>query len=355
MSRAHASLSRGPYEPDAARKGSELLAGLNELTALHRERCVEFDRICAHLHPRGHLAQDLAEVPYVPVGLFKSMDLRSVPEEQIHRVMRSSGTTGVTSKIYLDEATADTQANVLSEIMTFWLGTKRRPMLIVDTKSILRGAGRDSARAAAVVGMMRFGGAHHFALDDAGDLDVDALTAWLDKHAEQQIFVFGFTFLVWSKLLAAAREVDLDLSRATLFHGGGWKRLEDEAVSARDFNNTLQEACGLHDIRNYYGMIEQVGSIYVESGDGVLVPPRYADVLVRDPMTLEPLPPGDEGVLQVLSVLPRSYPGHSILTEDIGVVVENPHEPERLGPWGLKVNGRLPRAETRGCSDVYAA
>lgn len=355
MNDTRTSDTRSPYEPDFERKRTELLTGLNELTALHRERCEAFNNICARLHPRGHLAQNLADVPYIPVGLFKSLDLRSVPEEEIHRVMRSSGTSGATSKIYLDEATADSQADVLSEIMTYWLGPKRRPMLIIDTKSILRGSGRDSARAAAVVGMMRFGGAHHFALDDAGNLEVEALTDWLLRHADSQIFVFGFTFLIWSKLLPVAEEAGLDLSHATLFHGGGWKRLEDEAVSPHEFNATLKRSCGLDDIRNYYGMIEQVGSIYVESGDGILIPPRYADVLIRDPMTLEPLPPGEEGMIQVLSVLPRSYPGHSILTEDLGVVVDNPYDRQRLGPWGLRVNGRLPRAETRGCSDVYAA
>lgn len=348
-------MSDTPYQPDPERKRSELLAELNALTRHHREACPAFDRMCATFHPDGDPAASLEQVPFVPVGLFKSMELRSVPEGDVHRVMRSSGTTGQTSRITLDRATADAQADVLARIMTFWLGGKRRPMLIVDQKDILRGAAGDSARAAAVVGMMRFGGAHHWLLDRSGDVDLDALRAWLDKHDGKPLFVFGFTFLIWTTLVPALRELGADLATSTLFHGGGWKKLQDEAVDAATFNATLADAGGIRDVRNYYGMIEQVGSIYVESGDGILVPPRYADVIVRDRTTLEPLPPGEEGLLQVLSTLPRSYPGHSILTEDVGTIVDNPYDVERLGPWGLRISGRLPKAEARGCSDVYAA
>jgi hypothetical protein len=72
----------------------------------------------------------------------------------------------------------------------------------------------------------------------------------------------------------------------------------------------------------------------------------FADVIVRHPRTLEPQPFGEPGLLQVLSGLPTSYPGHSLLTEDLGVVEE---------PGRFQVLGRLPRAEARGCSDVLAA
>ena len=63
--------------------------------------------------------------------------------------------------------------------------------------------------------------------------------------------------------------------------------------------------------------------------------------------------PGEEGVLQVLSPLPRSYPGHSLLTEDLGVLLGEDDCPcGRKGKY-FKVTGRVPRAEVRGCSDTY--
>jgi hypothetical protein len=100
-------------------------------------------------------------------------------------------------------------------------------------------------------------------------------------------------------------------------------------------------------------MVEQVGSIFIEAPDGYLRPPNYADVLIRDPVTWEPVADGRVGVIQVLSVLPKSYPGHSILTEDLGIV----HGVAADGWMGkrLEVIGRVPKAELRGCSDTHAA
>ena len=73
-------------------------------------------------------------------------------------------------------------------------------------------------------------------------------------------------------------------------------------------------------LQSFYGTVEQVGSVSLEGDDGYLYPPNFADVIVRDPYTFEEVPHGQTGVLEVLSALPRSYPGHCLLTEDLGVV-----------------------------------
>src|SRR6185295_4414343 len=105
-------------------------------------------------------------------------------------------------------------------------------------------------------------------------------------------------------------------------------------------------------IYNFYGMVEQVGSIFLEGDDGYLYPPNFADVIVRDPVTLAPAPAGVPGIIQVLSALPRSYPGHSILTEDLGIF--HGVDDSACGRYGRRfsVLGRVPRTELRGCSDV---
>jgi hypothetical protein len=92
----------------------------------------------------------------------------------------------------------------------------------------------------------------------------------------------------------------------------------------------------------------------LEGEDGYLYPPNFGDVIVRDPVTLEPAPLGTPGVIQVLSILPRSYPGHSILTEDLGVI--HGVDDSTCGRLGKRfsVLGRVPKTELRGCSDVHA-
>jgi Acyl-protein synthetase, LuxE len=107
-------------------------------------------------------------------------------------------------------------------------------------------------------------------------------------------------------------------------------------------------------IYNFYGMVEQLGSIFVEDEGGCLYPPDFAEVIIRNPATWQPARDGESGIIQVLSLLPRSYPGHSLLTEDLGVLTLTDSvsgTPKR----GLRVLGRLPRTELRGCSDAFAA
>jgi phenylacetate-coenzyme A ligase PaaK-like adenylate-forming protein len=137
-----------------------------------------------------------------------------------------------------------------------------------------------------------------------------------------------------------------------LIHGGGWKKLQERKVSNEVFKAALRNTFGLERVHNYYGMVEQVGGIYFECEAGWLHTPSYADVIIRDRMTLAPLATGEEGLIQVLSVLPRSYPGHSLLTEDLGTIAGEDDCPcGRMGKR-FSVSGRLPRAELRGCSDT---
>ena len=95
--------------------------------------------------------------------------------------------------------------------------------------------------------------------------------------------------------------------------------------------------------------------MFIEGPDGLLYPPNFTDIIVRRPHSWEPAEVGEEGVIQVVSLLPRSYPGHSVLTEDLGVVVTvDAGTGGRFGK-AIRVSGRAPKTELRGCSDVIAA
>lgn len=79
----------------------------------------------------------------------------------------------------------------------------------------------------------------------------------------------------------------------------------------------------------------------------------YSDVIIRRASDFSIADVGKKGIVQVLSILPESYPGHSLLTEDEGVMLGEDDCPcGRLGKY-FKITGRLKNAETRGCSDTY--
>ncbi len=339
-----------------ADKERALVGALDRLTRHHVAACPAYARLLDVLGGRDRTPEALEDVPWLPVGLFKSHVLKSVPDDAVTTVLSSSGTSGqLPSRVFLDRHTARRQTVALARIMTELLGPRRLPMMIVDHAGVLRDRAQLSARGAGVLGMMTFGARPVFVLDAAMRLDRAALAGFLAAHGGAPFLIFGFTALVWQHLHEALADGEVDLSQGVLVHGGGWKHLWERSIDNPTFKAALRARLGIRRVHSFYGMAEQVGSVFLESDAGYLTAPAFADVIVRDPQTLEPVPAGTPGVLQVVSVVPTSYPGHSLLTEDLGVV--HPVEAAATGWRGkaFSVLGRVPRAELRGCSDTYAA
>lgn len=348
-------LNQPPYSMPHAEKESVLLGELTRLGEHHRLRCAEYARLSDVLFPHALPPASLAAVPYLPVGLFKERLLSSIPAEQVFKLLRSSGTSGQTpSRITLDRETSLLQTRALSRIMTHLLGPERLPMLLIESPDLIYDRREFNARVAGLLGMMNFGRHHCYALDSDLRPRITVIRDFLARFGRQKFVIFGFTFLVWSAFFLHIADLGLDLSNGILIHSGGWKRLRDQAVSADEFRRAFGEASGLTRIYNFYGMVEQVGSIFLEGDDGYFYPPNFADIIIRDPQTFEELPTGQAGLVEVLSALPRSYPGHCLLTEDLGVV--HAIDPPGTGRFGkaFSILGRVPHAELRGCSDVIA-
>lgn len=352
-------LQMEPYSLDKEEKGDLLFRKLEELTRLHRENCPAYARILDSF-PRFKVSS-LETVPFLPVRLFKELTLRSVPEENVVKTMTSSGTSGqAVSRVYLDRTTSANQQKALVKIVSSFTGAGRMPMIIIDCPSVVKDRRMFSARGAGILGFSIFGTKKFYALNDGMQLDVEGLREFLEVNRGKPIFLFGFTFMVWQHFYQElvrlkAEGVTFDLSNGILIHGGGWKKLQSQAVSQGDFHDRLKEVCGLDRIHDYYGMVEQTGCVYMQCEQGHLHASIFSDIIVRRPLDFGVCGVGEPGILQVLSTLPESYPGHSLLTEDEGVLLGEDDCPcGRRGKY-FKVTGRLKNAELRGCSDTYEA
>lgn len=344
-----------PYGLDKIAKQALLLETLNTLTNWHRQQCEPYRNMVTGLF-KNVAVSTLDDLPFIPVSLFKTLNLLSVKKEDVVKTLNSSGTTGqAVSKIYLDRETSIRQTQVLAAIMAAFLGRQRLPMVIVDSAELLKDRTKFNARAAGILGFSVFGRKHYYCLDEKLELQIDGLQNFLNDHEGQPILLFGFTYVVWQGLYQGALNAGKKLNfgkNSTLIHGGGWKKLIDQQVSNDIFKQKLKDQLGIERVFNYYGMVEQVGSIFMECEFGHLHSPIFADIVVRDPITLKPLPFGQTGVVEVLSALPLSYPGHALLTEDMGVIHGEDDCPcKRLGKY-FSISGRLPKAEMRGCSDT---
>jgi phenylacetate-coenzyme A ligase PaaK-like adenylate-forming protein len=347
-----------PYSRAKSDKSAMLTAALAELTQHHYDNCEQYRNILNALSfDMKHIASE-TDIPYLPVRLFKTLDLMSIPCQEVIQTMTSSGTSGQSvSKIFLDRETSANQLKTLTRIVSSFVGAQRLPMLIIDTSSVLKNRTMLSARGAGILGFSIFGSDRVFALDENMQIDVAAIKGFLEKHQGKPFLLFGFTFMIWQHFYKELLKSGLqfDLSPGILIHGGGWKKLASEAVTSAEFRTHLRDVCGLARIHDFYGMVEQTGTIYMECEQGRLHASIYSDVVVRRPLDFSPADFGERGIIEVVSALPKSYPGHALLTEDDGVILGEDDCPcGRLGKY-FKLFGRLENAEVRGCSDTYAA
>lgn len=344
------------YQFDKAEKQKTLHRELANLTLHHKQHCPAYGKLLSTFG-KGDGTKDLENLFPLPVQLFKTQNLKSVDDSEVVKTMTSSGTTGQNvSHIYLDKDTASLQIKVLSKIMTETIGQKRLPMLIIDCPATVKDRTKFSARTTGILGFSMYGRDLTFALNDDMSVNYEAIQAFSEKYADSNVLIFGFTFIVWLHFILALEKDNhsIDLPNGILIHGGGWKKLVDQAVDKETFKARFSAVTSVNSVYNYYGMVEQTGSIFMECNAGHFHCSSWSDILIRSPKDFSVLPYGESGVIQLFSALPRSYPGHSLLTEDVGRIIGEDDCP--CGKKGVyfQVEGRMQQAEVRGCSDTYS-
>ena len=348
-----------PYSLCKIEKERILTERLCELTELHKSRSQEYARILRGKKYEKNKVSSWTDLPFLPVRLFKEFDLKSVNDDEIVKTMTSSGTTGQSvSKIFLDRTTASKQQKVMIKIVKDFTGSERMPMIIIDCPSVIKNRNMFSARGAGILGFSMFATKKIYALDDDMKLNVEGIEQFLNENSGKRILLFGFTFMIWQyfyKELVRLRNegIIFDLSNAIMIHGGGWKKLASQAVTPDDFKNSFNQVCGLDSIHDYYGMVEQTGCIYMQCECGHLHASVFSDVVTRRSSDFSVCDYGEKGIIQVVSTIPESYPGHSLLTEDEGIIIGEDDCPcGRKGKY-FELTGRIKNAEIRGCSDTF--
>lgn len=325
---------------------------MNDLTKFHYQNCIEYKKILDLVYGNKKY-EEIESLPFVSSKLFKEFNLKSIPSEKIFKILNSSGTTGnKPSKIFLDKDNAKQQTIVLNELVSNVIGKKRIPMLIIDERKNINNPKNFDAKTAAILGFSIFGKNHSYLIKN-NNIDYQNLEKFLDKFSKENFFIFGFTSYIYDFLIEKLdiKKIRKKFTNGILIHGGGWKKLERKKISNEIFKQTLKKKLSLEKIINYYGLIEQTGSIFFECEKcGTFSPSKYSDILIRD-KNFKVLKKNQKGLIQVMSLLPKSYPGHNILTEDIGEIIENNCSVCRNKKKFL-VHGRVEKSEIRGCSDV---
>jgi hypothetical protein len=336
---------------------------------------IELDLVCSrHAGMRNYIeqwpvkfhdAKRVADLPYLPVSLLKANPpLSLIDPAEVKRTLTSSATTGQTpSRIVLDVQTSRRMTKGVVAILQDFIGPSRRPYLVVDLQSTTASKGELGARGAAIQGLQPFASEMNYCLklDAAGEpfLDREILFQFAKKHAGATVLIYGFTYMLWNQLVKPLMESGecLGLPNVHILHSGGWKKLQHLSVDKKAFNEGLAKVVGCTPDRviDFYGMVENVGIVYPDCAEGNKHAPVFGEVIVRNPLTLEPCGPGESGLIQVCSVLPTSFPGQLLLTEDLAEVVAL--DGCKCGRRGIvfRFKGRAPKAEVRGCGNLQVA
>ena len=327
---------------------------MRSLTNHHYQHCSKYKSIFNALKYHQDACHSYDQFPFLPVRLFKDYKLSSINKKKIFKTMHSSGTSGQdVSKIYLDKENAFLQTKVLTKIVSTVLGNKRLPMLIIDSKSTVIDRNLFTARGAGIIGFSIFGKDITYALNENLELEIEQVKDFLIRHKNEKIFIFGFTYIIWKYFVKEILTKNYKIPQIDgfLIHGGGWKKLAHEAVDNIQFKKSVYDASGVKNVINYYGMVEQTGSIFLECSEGYLHCSIFSDIIIRrNDFSICDF--NEIGLVQLISLLPTSYPGHNIISEDIGEIIGiDDCKCDRLGKYFI-IHGRAEKAEIRGCSDT---
>jgi len=355
-------LGLAPYGTSPQQHESVLLALLKQELAYACGKNLQFCNYVEHWPVRFSEATRIADLPYLPVSMFKANPpLALVGTDEIRRTLTSSATTGqVPSRIVLDAATAKVMSKGVVTIIRDFIGPARRPYLIIDTEENLGTHAQLGARGAAIQGLSSFATEQvcclHPGQEQDERLDLEKLLTFVDRWKNSSVLVYGFTYVIWTQFVQALRRegIRLDMPNVHVLHSGGWKRLQQQAVTQEVFNREVASVfgCPATRVMDFYGMVENVGVVYPDCDYGNKHVPAFAEVIIRDPLTLAPVEAGQKGLIEVCSALPTSFPGFSLLTEDLAEVVNYDGCPCGRRGISFRFAGRVPKAEVRGCGNL---
>jgi len=355
-------LSESPYGLDSSERQNRLLSLFKIEIACACQSNALYANYVKHWPIPFHGAECVADLPFLPVGVFKAdPPLSLISSGEVKRTLTSSATTGqVPSRIVLDAATSRRMAKGALTIVRDFIGSSRRPYLVIDTPENLAAQNQIGARGAAIQALRSFATEIVCCLQPRQDgeprLDLDRLLSCASQWKNSDVLVYGFTSVIWTQFVQPLKRagIKLELPNVCLLHSGGWKRLQQQAVTRDAFNIEVASVfgCEISRIIDYYGMVENVGVIYPDCEYGNKHVPAFAEIIVRDPLTLAPVAEGQKGLIQVCSVLPTSFPGFLLLTEDTAEMLSyDGCSCGRKGP-SFRFAGRVPKAEMRGCGNL---
>lgn len=336
-------------EPSAAWSVGEFDRWAQSIFRLQFEGIEAYRALCERRDVRPETLRSWEDAPAVPATAFKHLDLscaRGGPEA----VFLTSGTTAGRERrgrhavprlsLYTASLLPPFRAHVLAGAGRMRFASLVPPASAAPDSSLSYMVGA-AARSLAT--------SAHWLVDAEGRLDLADLRAVARRSASagEPLLLLGTALSLVRAVEALGGEPLAPLADGSrIMHTGGFKGAE-RSVTPEGLRDTLSAATGVpaERIVGEYGMTELLSQLYeptLTEGAGAAgdyLPPPWLRVRALDPRTLDPVSDGEEGLLAFFDLANVGSVAH-VLTEDVGSVTGG----------RVRLRGRVPGAEPRGCS-----
>lgn len=338
-----------------------MVAGCREMAEFHAEHSPDIRYLYRRekFDPSSVKTEaDLERIPFVGVSGMKYYLLTSLPQEEAVLKLTSSGTRGQKTQIWFDQASLD---RVQSQLDVLW----EQEGLVSDTPTNYLNfiydpdEAKDLGIAFSVKNEQRFTPIKNsfFTVrknkDGAWQFDKDRTLKTLREYAAEglPVRILGIPSFIFELIVALKDEAPITLPpHSYMLTGGGWKAAEDKSVTREQFRKMVTEKLGIPDenMRDGFGMAEH-SAPYIECNLHRFHIPVYNRILVRDPVTLKTLPPGETGLLEFITPFNAMMPNLAILSTDLGYLDPQPCGCGRNSPTFTLV-GRGGLVKHKGCA-----
>lgn len=296
-----------------------------ELFRFQAVRCAPYKQYIELLGVEPSRVSRIEDIPFLPIELFKAMDVYCGDAEP-EKVFTSSSTTGQTPSRHMMQSLALYEQAFTRAFEQFY-GKVEGWSIYGLLPNYLQREG--SSLVYMVDRLIARCGSGGFYLDE-----YETLIADMEADTKPKILL-GVSYALWD----LAEQYAPKLKNTVVMETGGMKGRREELPKA-EFHKILTSAFGVEKIHSEYGMAELTSQAY-SSGDGVFYAPRWMRVMTRDVNNpLKVLPAGSRGALNIVDLANLSSCAF-IATQDVGRVSDD---------GAFMIDGRLSGAEVRGCN-----
>ncbi len=337
------------------------LEAMRDTVSWHCERSEAYRNLCALRGFDPADWSDLAKVPHIFVNAFKAHELLSVPRADVVLNLTSSGTTGQKSQIFFDQVSLDRALGMVERVFDAigFVNRDEEVNYLLFAYDPLEAKNVGTAYTDDNLTTYTKRRAMYHALQwshETGKFEfkLEAAYAKLREYAADgyPTRILGFPAFL-NRMVEHHKRIgapDFDLGPRSFVHtGGGWKASEHEAIDKAEFRAKVCKAFGIPEanIRDGYGLVEHAVP-YIECEAHRFHVSTFARALALDVVTLEPLPDGEAGFLELLTPYIRSMPAHALLTSDMAAV-HGGCECGRQAKW-VELKGRAGVKKNKGCA-----